>query len=123
MIKWIVGMSFGMMLGTGFALSAENATYDAHGRRDPFIPLVSAGGRGAATAMGIEQFDEIKVEGVVYDPKSGSVAVLNGAVLKEGDSLGNAKLIKIEAGGVLVSLNGLEQFRPLYQEEKKTGDA
>jgi hypothetical protein len=55
----------------------------------------------------------------VYDPKKGSVVILNGSVLKEGEQLGSVKVLKIEKNGVRLSLGGSETFKALYQEESK----
>lgn len=115
---WILLVTFGMILCAS-AVAQEEVAYDSNNKRDPFVPLVTGIGSQASGLYGIEQIDEIALEGVVYDPR-GSVAVVNGLVLQEGDEMGNVKVIKIESDGVLFSLNGTETFKSLYQEETKS---
>ena len=110
--------------GTIFVLAgrlAAEPVYDSHGKRDPFVPLVTSTSREPSGLLGVEQLEDVLLEGVVYDKKNGSVAVLNGFVLKEGEEMGNVKVLQIKPEGVLLSLNGSEGFKPLYSEEKKSG--
>lgn len=128
MIKkaWILFAAFGMI----FPLSAwsenlspsqtgtsEKDLYNAHGRRDPFIPLISMTSRESSGLVGIESLDEIIVEGIVYDAKGGSIVILNGDILKEGEERGALKVIEIRSNGVVLSVNGMEGFKPLYKEQ------
>jgi hypothetical protein len=122
MFLWILVMTFDMMKPCQLA-AAEKKLYNAMGKRDPFVQLVglAGGSRQAAGALaGVENLEEIRVEGIMMDanPKQ-SVVVANGSVLKEGDEAGNVKLLRIEETGATFSVNGLEGFRPLYQEETK----
>ena len=68
--------------------------------------------------MSVETIEELSVEGIVYDPK-GSVVIVNGTVLKEGEELGAVKVLKIQENGALFSINGVESFKPLYEDSKK----
>lgn len=97
--------------------NAEEVSYDAHGHRDPFTPLVSMTSRSASGLVGVDAADELKVEGIVFDPE-GSIAIVNGSVMKEGDELGNVKLIQIRKDGALFTINGIEAFKSLYQEKE-----
>ena len=45
--------------------------------------------------------------------------VANGSVMKEGEETGNVKVIRIQPDGVVFSVNEIEGYRPLYQEESK----
>ena len=53
-------------------LSAEEATYDAGKRRDPFVSLT-----GEDSALTSASSSGIKLEGIVYDPNGRSMAILN----------------------------------------------
>ncbi len=116
---WILSLSFGMIRGVAAAASGDETLYNAHGKRDPFVPLITLTTREAAGLLGVENIDEIVVEGIVYDPKHGSVVIVNGSVLKEGEDLGNVKVIHIKPEGATLSVNGVEGFKTLYQEEVK----
>ncbi len=115
---WILFISFGSIMSVGATLAAE-LVYDPHGRRDPFVPLVTTQSKESSGLLGVEQIEEVSVEGIVYDKKSGSVVILNGSVLSEGEEMGSVKVLGIKPDGVLLSLNGVEGFKTLYQEEKK----
>ena len=91
--------------------------YEAQGRRDPFVPLVSLASRDSSGFLGLDSIEEVKVEGVLYDPKQGSVVIVNGAILKEGEESGAMKVIKIRPDGAVFLINGVETFKPLYQDE------
>jgi len=105
-----------MLLLIAPLFAAEEAFYDAQTLRDPFVPLFAAGGGEAADLFAVNSVDELSVEGIVYDPKGGSIVVVNGTVLKEGQQAGNVKVVKIEPKGATLSVNEIEEFKPLYEE-------
>ena len=116
-------MGFGMMNGIQVVTADERASYDAHGKRDPFVPLVTETSRNESSALvGVESVDEVRIEGIVYDAKKGSVVIMNGALLKEGEDFGSVRVVKIRQDGVLFAANGTEVFKPMYDEETKKGE-
>jgi hypothetical protein len=115
--------SFALCFGIIFCESAQaEKLYASKGKRDPFVPLVTSGSKigTAAGLAAVESVDEIVIEGLMFDsvPKN-SVVVVNGSVLKEGDEVGNVKVLKIRQDGAQFSVNGIEGFKPLYQDESK----
>lgn len=120
MKQWILRLAFGIISSVISATVAFAAvTYDPHGKRDPFLPLVSVRATSSpGELLSVENLDDVRLEGVIYDPKSGSVAIINGSVVKEGQELGGFKLIKISPNGIQFSINGTEAFRSLYQDDK-----
>ena len=68
-------------------------------------------------AQGVENIDELSIEGVVYDPARGSVVIVNGAILKEGEELGNVKVLEIKPEGAKFLVNGTTGFIPIYQDD------
>lgn len=116
---WILSVGFGMIYPSYRTGAAEQVSYDSHGKRDPFMPLVTLTSRVASGLVGIENSDDIMVEGIVFDPKKGSVVIINGSVLKEGEEFGNLKVLKIRPDGAIFSVNGTECYKPLYQQETK----
>lgn len=118
---WLFYLTFGIIVAdVGYA---SESLYAAKGRRDPFTPLITSSARASAASglMGVESLEEVIVEGVMndLDPKK-SVVILNGTVLREGEEVGNVKVLKLQADGAVITVNGVEGFKPLYQEEKKT---
>ena len=71
---------------------AKEIRYDKGNRRDPFVPLIGPHAFRGAAGVGKEAFP---LEGVVYDPKRGSYAVIGGEIYREGESINGAKLIKV----------------------------
>ncbi len=116
---WIVLVAFGTLFPIGGAGSEEALLYDARGKRDPFVPILSSAARETTGLLGVESLDEIVIEGIVYDPKSGSIVIVNGTVLKEKDESGNVKVIEIKPDGAVFTVNGIEGFRPMYQGDRK----
>ena len=108
-----------MILASGSIVSAaEQEVYDAHGNRDPFVPLVTSTMRSSSSGLlGVDNADDLSIEGVVYDPAHGSIVIVNGAILKEGEELGSVKVLEIKPEGAKVLVNGTEAFKPIYQED------
>lgn len=116
---WIVPALFVMIAAVQKPASADEISYDPHGKRDPFVPLITLTSKDSTGLMGVETVDELTIEGLVYDPKSGSIVVINGSVLKEGDEISGVKVLKIKPDGATLSLNGAETFKPMYQDDPR----
>ncbi len=116
---WIVSVAFGIMT-TDFLWASAEKLYNAQGKRDPFVQLVGLGARQTSSQiLAVESLEEILIEGVVLDanPKN-SIVIVNGSVMKEGEENGNVKLVKIKSDGAVFSVNGIEGYKPLYQQEQ-----
>ena len=49
---WYISFCFGMILALGSLVSAaEQEVYDAHGKRDPFVPLVTSTMRSSSSGL------------------------------------------------------------------------
>src|SRR3989338_5580369 len=97
---WYLLPVFGMLLLSSSLLAAEKSLYNSHGKRDPFIPLVTSTMKSSSSnLLGIDNIDDLIVEGVVYDPKNGSVVIVNGTILKEGEEFGSVKVLKVVENG------------------------
>lgn len=109
--------------GVGSAPSSPEELYNAGGRRDPFVPLVSQTTRQTASGLvGVQSIDEISIQGIIYDPKKGSMVIVNGSLLKEGEEEGAVKVLKIQTDGALFSVNGIEGFKAQYPSEQPMKD-
>ena len=71
---------------------AKEIRYDRANRRDPFEPLIGPHAFRGIAGVGKETF---LLEGLVYDPKKGSYAVIGGEIYREGESIEGARLIKV----------------------------
>lgn len=90
-------------LAAGF-LYAEEIVYDAEGKRDPFVPLTGEAGHGEAGSS-----SGFKLEGIIYDPGAGSMAILNGKSYLTGDDAEGATVVRIEKDHVVISVGGEEK--------------
>lgn len=93
--------------------------YDKGRRRDPFVPLTGTFGYPGGRAF---EPDGGGVEGIVFDPKGGSYAVIGGEIYREGEEVHGAKLIKISSDRVILLEESEEIVIWLRQEmlqEKK----
>lgn len=109
---------FGMIFSIEAVAAAGESLYNAHGKRDPFVPLVTLMSRSSSGLVSVEGPDDISIEGIVFDSKKGSIIIVNGAVLKEGEQYGGLKVLKIKPDGALFSVNNVEVFKRLYKQDQ-----
>lgn len=116
---WIFCISFDMISLT-FAAAENTALYQAKGRRDPFVQLVSAGtAQRNGSLLAVEMPEDLVVEGIACDGQQGCIVIANGTVLREGESAGNVKAVKVRADGALFTVSEVEVFKPVYQQEEQ----
>jgi hypothetical protein len=102
---------------TIFSIVGWCETYDAAGRRDPFVPLVTGDREAVRGLYGVETVDDLTIEGIVSDAAKGSVAIVNGEIVREGEVRANLKIIKIRSNGVLFEINEIEQFKSFGNDD------
>ena len=95
------------MGGCLFAVSVSLAgaeeqkySYKGQGKRDPFVPLISPA--GYLLNLESEDSDTLKLQGIMYDPKGVSMAIINGALVKAGEAVGNAVVTEIDPTKVII---------------------
>jgi len=102
------------------AFSEGEFVYDAKGKRNPFIPLVTPEGRllkldkQEATSSG-----GLVVEGIIYDKFGRSFAIVNTNVVGIGDLVGNYQVLKIQENKVIFIKDGEPLEVELSQEGSK----
>ena len=102
-------MIFAMMLGKQiFAEQDAPFHYDSHNRRDPLWRLVSSDGTMVNYDTDLLVSDLI-LEGIIYDPRGKSFAIINGNVIKPEDKIGIYVVKKIDQRKVILT-NGQENF-------------
>lgn len=101
-----------------FLCFAQNEfKYDAKGRRDPFIPLVTSDGR----LLKLEQQEGasgLLLEGIIYDKRGLSYAIVNGEVVKIGDAVGDYQVLRIEQKRIIFIKEGQTTVVELKKEEE-----
>ncbi|MDT8386971.1 MAG: hypothetical protein RQ736_05620 [Thiogranum sp.] len=70
--------------------------------QDPTRPMEPAQFFGGSDAV---DMDQLVLQSILYAPQR-RVAVINGTRLREGDRLGNARVVRIEAARVLLETSG-----------------
>jgi len=93
-------------IGCGLAFAEDACKYNAKGRRDPFIPLISEAGGYASDAYEASAVEDIRLEGIVWDDEKGSIAIINGEIVREGDAMGSVKVLKINEDNVIFDVGG-----------------
>lgn len=88
---------------------AEEIRYDSDGRRDPFAPALSRTGSGSES-------NGFLIEGIVFDPRGGSYALINGQIYREGESLDGSQLVKIMPDRLILLQNSEEVVMWLREE-------
>lgn len=88
--------------------------YDARGKRNPFIPLVTSDGRLLKLDKKEGQ-DNLLIEGIIYDEDGLSYAIVNGEIVKIGDRVGGYYVSKIKKDKITFIKDG----QPLELELKK----
>jgi hypothetical protein len=61
--------------------------YDDHGKRDPFVPLVSSAGMVVTYDEDLS-VNDLVLEGIVSDATGNNAAIVNGKVVKVHDQVG-----------------------------------
>lgn len=112
-VAFILLQLLGGSLGQAFAEPSQSFHYDAKGRRDPFLPWDGS----EAKSKSEMDTQDLHVEGIIFDQAKGSLAVVNGAVLKEGDSVGLYKVAKIEKEKVLITKDDEKVWLPFKSGE------
>lgn len=100
-------------------LFAQNEfVYDSKGKRNPFIALITADGR----LMKLEQEDTtaspLVVEGIIYDKRGLSYAIVNGEIKSVGDKVSDYQVLRIEKNKVIFIKEGQPIDVKLKEEER-----
>jgi len=92
--------------------------YDSGGKRDPFISLVGKEKAAAAAGLdGITAIQDIALEGIALDASGKYIAILNGEIVREGESFGILRVRKISRQSVEISLDTTNYVLELQQGE------
>ncbi len=95
----------------------EQFVYDAQGKRNPFIPLVTSDGKLLKLERE-EQKGDLLLEGIIYDEQGMSYAIVNSKVVKIGDIVDDYQILKIEKNKVIFLKDGQPLEVDLKKEER-----
>ena len=98
-----------LLLSFSFLFAQEEKfVYDPHGRRDPFLRLVTSSGNVVSYESDYE-INDLALEGIIFDPAGKSLAIINGNVVKLSDKMGVFVVSEITQNKVVL-LKGEEKF-------------
>jgi len=119
MLKNKVILTFFIFAGLRAGAFAQNEfVYDDHGKRDPFIPLVTADGRLVKLEDETATATALTVEGIMYDKDGISYVLVNGEAVKIGDTIGGYQVLRIEKNKVIFIKEGNSTEVELKKEEE-----
>ena len=84
---------------TNLVYAQESFVYDDHGKRDPFLPLVSSAGI-VVTYDEDMSVNDLILEGVLADASGNNAAIINGKIVKTHDQIGPYEVDLIAADHV-----------------------
>ena len=88
-------------------LAQDDFVYNSQGKPDPFIPWITADGRLQILESQEKKTEsELNVEGIIFDKYGLSYAVVNGEVVKIGDTVDSYQVLKIEEKRVIFIKEG-----------------
>ncbi len=114
----IFGICTAFIAGLSYAGAEEAApefSYYSKGTRDPFLPLITGDVRTSMGLRTVETIEDVKFEGIIFDPAGGSLVMLNGEVLRENQRVYNVRIIEIQPEAVTLSV--YDQEHTIYIEE------
>jgi hypothetical protein len=105
---WALGLIMAVLfLSPGAGQAEETFIYDSQGKPDPFSPWVTSDGRlQILESREKKDASELSLEGIIYDRYGLSYAVVNGEVVKIGDSIDCYQILKIEEKRVIFIREG-----------------
>ena len=109
-MKPIVLLLISLLVKTELVFAQGQGTfiYDDKARRDPFFALVDQNGRYRSGQELAYYSKNLKLSGILWDPRGASSAVINGEVVKLGDSVAGFVLKEVTENSVTVSKDAQE---------------
>ncbi|MDD5347459.1 MAG: hypothetical protein PHT59_02455 [Candidatus Omnitrophica bacterium] len=108
-----------LLLCPAGAFAQDAPGYDSQGKPDPFIPWVTEDGRLQILVSEQRQgsaAEELKVEGIIFDKRGLSYAVINNEIVKIGDLIEDYQVLRIEESKVILIREG--QPKEIILEEE-----
>jgi hypothetical protein len=98
------------------AMAQERKTsYNYQGKRDPFVPLISS--LGYLLNLEPEENAALRLEGIMYDQKGDSMAIINGELVRVGEPIADAVVSSIGPTKVTIVKDNQKVELELRREE------
>lgn len=118
----VIGLSAVVVVVAIFVLSItafaedQQFVYDSKAKRNPFIPLITEDGRLVKLDKIEVPSGDVSVEGIIFDKKGRSYAIVNGTVVGIGDAIAGYEVLKIESNRVLFIKDGQIKEFEMHKE-------
>lgn len=97
-----------LLFSSNLVYAQEAFVYDDHGKRDPFVPLVSSAGMVVTYDEDLS-VNDLVLEGIASDASGNNAAIVNGKVVKTHDQIG-PYIVDVIAADHVEFLKGTERF-------------
>jgi len=106
------------LVPAGQSEESLKSDYDSEGRRDPFVPLVGVSQKDIVRrgVWNVLSVDDIFLQGIVINPDGTRSAVVNGEVIKEGESIDQVLIKTVGENNIIVEINGRLHELKLYED-------
>jgi len=93
--------------------------YDSRGKRDPFVPLVGAtSSKSVHSIEDIISIEDVDLQGVASDSRGRTSAIINGEMIKVGQTIGRLTLKSISSTKIHLSIDEVPYSISIYEEER-----
>lgn len=110
---FIIGCLINLFINN-YLFSEERFVYNNKGKRDPFLPLVTE--TGQILELEPKETTSLNLEGIIFDEKGKSLAVINGVVLEKGEAFDNYLVFEIKEDEVILIRGSEKSVLQLHRE-------
>jgi len=105
-----------LLLAVSICFECGAYQYDAHGRRDPFVPLIGVSDTSSASgARGILTIDDVSLQGIVTSSDGKRAVVINGELMNEGQRVERLLVESIGDNVVMIKIDEERFYLKLYE--------
>ncbi|MBL7155947.1 MAG: hypothetical protein ISS90_02270 [Candidatus Omnitrophica bacterium] len=90
--------------------------YNNRGRRDPFVPLVGDTSGVVGSLEDVMSIEDVELNGLASTSTGEKIAILNGEMVKEGQSVGRLTLKKVLDAKVIILIDDVEYELNIQEE-------
>ena len=96
----------------------DSFVYQSHGRRDPFVPLVGASATVTDSLEDVMSIDDIRLQGLATDSSGKRAAILNGEMIKKGQTIGRVTVKEILEEKIVIMIDEDRYEIDIFEKEK-----
>jgi len=118
MKKCLVFVLIYLVIAASLTLAEEVFIYESSGKRDPFVPLVGVNIQTTGSLEDVLSIEDVKLQGLAVDSAGKRAAIMNGEMVKEGETVGRVTVKKILRNRVIILIGEDEYDLNIYEESK-----